>query len=197
MKFITEDELRQNYKTKPFKTFILSENNRLTPGAKQFLTDFRIKIISSSEDIDEEQDCFTPKYKINDNSIYFNKKLAIELKILSAKIVKLDSIIANKLNNFAVSLYMGIKLPDIKEIERPNSIDKGILLHIEGEHIEIILDVMESILKIEILEEKVAKTFKSKKIEGLGYIQRNMYITKTIKYLLYQVWGEIIEKYGS
>lgn len=44
MKFITEIELRDLYKTNPFATYQLQPNARLTPGAKQFLTDKRVRI---------------------------------------------------------------------------------------------------------------------------------------------------------
>ncbi len=45
MKFITENDLRAQYKQSVFTDYCLKENTRLTPGARQFLTDWRIGII--------------------------------------------------------------------------------------------------------------------------------------------------------
>jgi len=39
MKFITEEELRDIYRREPFTTYMLEEGARLTPGARQFLSD--------------------------------------------------------------------------------------------------------------------------------------------------------------
>jgi ethanolamine utilization cobalamin adenosyltransferase len=39
MRFITEEELRDKYRKEPFTTFQLEEGARLTPGARQFLSD--------------------------------------------------------------------------------------------------------------------------------------------------------------
>lgn len=42
MRFITEMELRDLYKKEPFVEYTLSKETKLTPGARQFLTDRRI-----------------------------------------------------------------------------------------------------------------------------------------------------------
>lgn len=39
MKFLTEEDLRQEYKKEPFTQYILPQGMRLTPGARQFLND--------------------------------------------------------------------------------------------------------------------------------------------------------------
>lgn len=44
MKFVTEMELRSLYKTAPFTVYVLESAVKLTPGARQFLTDRRIAI---------------------------------------------------------------------------------------------------------------------------------------------------------
>ena len=48
MHFITEFELRDNYKKHPFTSFSLKPNTRLTPEAKQFLLDRKVKIIDKN-----------------------------------------------------------------------------------------------------------------------------------------------------
>ncbi len=42
MRYITEMDLRDLYHEEPFTTYYLATDNRLTPGARQFLTDRRI-----------------------------------------------------------------------------------------------------------------------------------------------------------
>lgn len=49
MKFVTEMELRDLYKIEPFTTFLLEPDTRITPGAKQFLTDRRIILEMGAE----------------------------------------------------------------------------------------------------------------------------------------------------
>ncbi|MFD1317469.1 hypothetical protein [Loigolactobacillus zhaoyuanensis] len=44
MKFITEHEIKFHYKQAPFKTYYLADNCRLTPEARQFLSDHRIDL---------------------------------------------------------------------------------------------------------------------------------------------------------
>lgn len=48
MMFLTEGDLRQQYRKDPFERFILEENTRLTPGAQQFLNDRKIHIIEAN-----------------------------------------------------------------------------------------------------------------------------------------------------
>ncbi|HJV45108.1 MAG TPA: ethanolamine utilization protein, partial [Bacillota bacterium] len=47
MKFITEGDLRDLYNKEPFTAFDLESEARLTPGARQFLLDRKIKILGS------------------------------------------------------------------------------------------------------------------------------------------------------
>ncbi|ABO51774.1 conserved hypothetical protein [Desulforamulus reducens MI-1] len=47
MKFITEIELRALYKTEPFDSYVLEPNTKITPGARQFLVDKRVKLVQA------------------------------------------------------------------------------------------------------------------------------------------------------
>lgn len=49
MKFITEMELRDLYKTEPFTTYILEHDTKITPGARQFLVDRRVTLVQGQE----------------------------------------------------------------------------------------------------------------------------------------------------
>jgi ethanolamine utilization protein EutJ len=45
MKYITESELRDLFKNKPFTTYYLDAGARITPGAREFLTDRKIEMV--------------------------------------------------------------------------------------------------------------------------------------------------------
>ncbi|GAB6181266.1 hypothetical protein JCM14036_25850 [Desulfotomaculum defluvii] len=47
MKFITEMELRDLYKTEPFTTYVLEPATKITPGARQFLVDRRVTLVQA------------------------------------------------------------------------------------------------------------------------------------------------------
>ncbi|MTI80327.1 MAG: cobalamin adenosyltransferase [Firmicutes bacterium] len=47
MRFITEMELRDLYKTEPFSSYVLEPDTKITPGARQFLVDKRITLIQA------------------------------------------------------------------------------------------------------------------------------------------------------
>ncbi len=48
MKFITEMELRDLYKTEPFATYVLEPDVKITPGARQFLVDRRVTLVQAA-----------------------------------------------------------------------------------------------------------------------------------------------------
>lgn len=47
MHFITEQELQLKYRQGKLKTIMLTDEERLTPGAKQFLNDHQVPLVSS------------------------------------------------------------------------------------------------------------------------------------------------------
>ncbi|MER0122621.1 hypothetical protein ABPH35_02545 [Streptococcus sp. ZJ93] len=55
MKFLTEDDLRVEYHNFPFDTFTIQKNTRLTPGARTFLADRKIKIIDANEQVQKRR----------------------------------------------------------------------------------------------------------------------------------------------
>lgn len=48
MRFITENDFRLKYKESPFTVYEIKSDEKITPGAKQFLVDRGIKIIENS-----------------------------------------------------------------------------------------------------------------------------------------------------
>ncbi|GAB2025373.1 hypothetical protein [Lactovum odontotermitis] len=55
MKFLTEYDLRLKYQEHPFDDFTVTGETRLTPGARQFLIDRKIKIIDEKEEKEKFQ----------------------------------------------------------------------------------------------------------------------------------------------
>lgn len=55
MRYITEMDLRDLYYEEPFTTYYLATDNRLTPGARQFLTDRRIPCKTAGGDGHEKK----------------------------------------------------------------------------------------------------------------------------------------------
>ena len=51
MKFITEYDLRVRFNEQPFTDYCLKKDARLTPGARQFLSDRRIKLLEDGTEI--------------------------------------------------------------------------------------------------------------------------------------------------
>lgn len=49
MHFITEQEIQQKHRQTPLETFYVGAESRLTPGARQYLLDHQIKILSGKE----------------------------------------------------------------------------------------------------------------------------------------------------
>ena len=55
MRFITEQELQLKNRQKKMNQFFLANDERLTPGARQFLTDHQISLVTSGEDVVAER----------------------------------------------------------------------------------------------------------------------------------------------
>ncbi|RJG23530.1 cobalamin adenosyltransferase [Paenibacillus thiaminolyticus] len=55
MKFITEMELRNVYRIEPFTSYMVEHGSRLTPEARQFLTDRQITVSYSTQEQNQEQ----------------------------------------------------------------------------------------------------------------------------------------------
>lgn len=49
MKFITEMELRDLYRAEPFTTYVLAAHQKITPGARQFLADRKVRLVQAQD----------------------------------------------------------------------------------------------------------------------------------------------------
>lgn len=95
LKFITEQILRESYKNKPFETFKVESNERLTPGGRQYLIDKKVKIVVEKE---------YPKEEINKDKI--NEKLIEKNEIdKNIKVKKVEKIIFYKLKSIEALLF--------------------------------------------------------------------------------------------
>jgi ethanolamine utilization cobalamin adenosyltransferase len=126
MKFITEEYLRDLYRKESFDTYKLQQGQRLTPGAAQYLSDKRIKMITDDSTANESNQVKTVKQveiiKQEKNSNFnlnstLKKKLCCKLKsmeavflVTSSEILKEDIILAQNIIN------LGRKISNIRNV---------------------------------------------------------------------------------
>ncbi len=91
MKFITESDLRDLYKNRPFTDYNLQEGERLTPGARQFLLDRGIDMYDKNDPFicgkadttcKTEENTPVKKDKQKTAGEYSNRRLCARLKII-------------------------------------------------------------------------------------------------------------------
>ena len=103
MKFITEEYLRDLYKKEPFNDYKLNQDERLTPGARQYLSDKGIKMLDEvSSKIAKEPEVNKPKTLLIENKnkkkIYYKlKSIEAVFLVTSSDILKEDIILAENI----------------------------------------------------------------------------------------------------
>lgn len=126
VRFITEEYLRDLYRKEPFDTYKLQQGQRVTPGAAQYLSDKRIKMITEdskakeSNQVKAEKPVETVKQeekrnlKLNSN---LKKKLCCKLKsieatflVTSSEILKEDILLAQNI------ISLGRKISNIRNV---------------------------------------------------------------------------------
>jgi ethanolamine utilization cobalamin adenosyltransferase len=128
IKFITEEYLRDLYRKEPFNTYKLQQGQRLTPGAAQYLSDKRIKMINDDSKANENnqvkavKQVETIKQEENGNSnlnldLNLKKKLCCKLKsieatflVTSSEILREDIILAQNI------ISLGRKISNIRNV---------------------------------------------------------------------------------
>lgn len=152
MRFITEDELRTMYKQIPFNTYKVEKNSRLTPGAKQFLTDFRIKLCTEEKlevnSGERKINIFDKKAEKLKNN--YSKMLAIKLKKIAIKVASYDQIQAEKINVLALNIFQGIdlKLVGLEESEKIDT-DKLIFTDLKSDYAEVLMDLLQLMIELD------------------------------------------------
>ena len=89
MKYLTENDLRIAYRDIPFEVFTIHSDERLTPGARTFLSDRKVKIIDNNQSRKGSWTCNggsrgQPKDSSLSNQVEDLELLAIRCEILSA-----------------------------------------------------------------------------------------------------------------
>lgn len=103
LRFITEDYLKDLYRKEPFKEFKLREDQRLTPGGRQYLLDKGIKINSNlptdSKKEEVKEEVLIDLDKKDSHKIVTYKLKSIEASFLEAasKIINEDLKLSQKL----------------------------------------------------------------------------------------------------
>lgn len=97
MKFITEYDLRARFNEQPFTDYIIEKNTRLTPGARQFLSDRRITLLEDGAEACEAADS-------KKDSLVFAKLLSdvevleAEFLVITSQIIETDIEIAGQMS---------------------------------------------------------------------------------------------------
>ncbi|AQM59096.1 MULTISPECIES: hypothetical protein [Clostridium] len=114
-RFITEDYLKDLYRKEPFKEFKLNENERLTPGGRQYLLDKGININSNlptdSKKEEKRNEALIEEIKKDSYKIITYKCKAIEAAFLesASKIINEDLNLAQRL------IDLGREIKNIRE----------------------------------------------------------------------------------
>ncbi|MGN2339268.1 cobalamin adenosyltransferase [Clostridium cagae] len=106
MKFITEEYLRALYKKEPFSVYELDQGERLTPGARQYLSDKGIKMWDDASCKNNKIPIVKQSEALPEENKNFNKKICFKLKsiealflVTSSEIIKEDIILAQSIIN--------------------------------------------------------------------------------------------------
>ena len=180
MRFITEYDLRNEYKKSPFKVYTINKNCRLTPGAKQFLTDFMVKIEEGKDDESlSDNNIIESEKTSNALEDRYTKMIALKIKRLAMKANKCNQIIGEKLNSLSISLYQGhLSFTDKSELPE-NAYEKLIYRDLDDPCTDFYLSLIELDFELEarIKEIKTCKKnlededFLKKANEELGLLE--------------------------
>ena len=97
MKFITEYDLRARFNEQPFTDYIIEKNTRLTPGARQFLSDRKITLLEDGaeacEAADSKKDSLAIAKLLSDVEV-----LEAEFLVITSQIIETDIEIAGQMS---------------------------------------------------------------------------------------------------
>ena len=114
-RFITEDYLKDLYRKEPFKEFKLNENEKLTPGGRQYLLDKGIKI-NSNLPTDSKKEEKRDETLIDENNKYCYKDIIYKCKSIEASFLESASKIIKEDLNLAQKLIdLGREIKNIRE----------------------------------------------------------------------------------
>ncbi|AKA71612.1 ATP--cob(I)alamin adenosyltransferase [Clostridium scatologenes] len=126
IKFITEEYLRDLYRKEPFDTYKLQQGQRLTPGAAQYLSDKKIKLITDDSKEKPHNQIKAVKQvqavkqdeKINSNlNLSLKKKLCCKLRSIEATFLVTSSEILKEDISLAQNVIsLGRKISNIRNV---------------------------------------------------------------------------------
>ena len=206
-KFITEEHLKDLYRKEPFESFELEDDERLTPGGRQYLLDKGIKINSNLPTDNQrklvKQDIRDKDSKINESSDYqLNKnKMICEIKSLEALFLQTSIKLFNyniKLTQNIVDLGRYIKL--IREfIEGTKELEVINTDNLEKEFNSI--ELTDIYIHLKNSEELLSLYYLFCKLEELKYeimidLKESKVLDKVLKYINYVevILSEMIKK---
>lgn len=119
MKFITEDDLRTIYRDKPFTSFDIEPDSRLTPGARQFLQDRQINVFADGTAMHVGDGVIAGKEPSSGSpDLLRNKRLFASLKsadalflLTASELIEKDVCLAQEV------LDLGQKFDEIKQMD--------------------------------------------------------------------------------
>ncbi len=126
IKFITEEYLRDLYRKEPFDTYKLQQGQRFTPGAAQYLSDKKIKLITDDSKEKPHNQIKAVKQveevkqdeKINSNlNLSLKKKLCCKLRSIEATFLVTSSEILKEDISLAQNVIsLGRKISNIRNV---------------------------------------------------------------------------------
>lgn len=156
MLFITEENLRYQYKKSPFDSYIIEKGSKLTPQARQFLLDFRINIIDKSKPKKMKKE----EIKLKDNLDYkksddkLDKKVILIIKKLALDLRDFDHEFATYLNNLAIKIYKNEKIDlEEKECKKEEAVNIYINMNLDNPYLKSFVSIDEAIEKLNKIKE--------------------------------------------
>lgn len=167
MIYLTEFDLREQFKKSPFNQFVVKKDIKLTPGARQFLIDKRVKITSETVNNINKPKNHTKDIENNDLSLIksFESNVVYEnFHMLISKIIFYIFLINKNNEDLAKNSYEIVKvLNDFCDKEENYKIDNELI------EVGIYLPDFKKHTK-HLLNDSFEKLIESNKTEGLNLI---------------------------
>lgn len=117
IKFITEEYLRDLYRKEPFSIYQLNKEERLTPGARQYLSDKGIKIEEKIFQVDIKNSEQKQSNRLLNKKKDLKKKLCLRLKYIeSVFLINASEILDNDIILAQNVIYLGRKISNVRNV---------------------------------------------------------------------------------
>ena len=119
MLFITESDLRDQFKLQPITKFKLPPDTKLTPGARQFLLDRGVDLYDEIQNSDSFKGKKQKDEKVQEKSLKISSRLSSKLKLLHSETL------------LCATNFIGGDIVIIQDISKVSRFVLGILKYIE------------------------------------------------------------------